>query len=129
MRQKLKQARMKAGMKQRETAIAIGVSEHMYKAIEAGKREGKGRIWDALEALFKTPQRELRENDTGSNSNTGEEPVEAWKNPAIAAAELSEVSPSVMVSGALDLQDGRADTEEGRRVLELAKAVCGSALG
>jgi DNA-binding XRE family transcriptional regulator len=64
MRQKLKATRQKAGMKQRETAIAIGVSERMYQQIEAGTREGKGRIWDALETIFKTPQRELRKNDT-----------------------------------------------------------------
>jgi putative transcriptional regulator len=38
MRQKLKQARMKAGMKQRETAIAVGISERTYQRIEAGER-------------------------------------------------------------------------------------------
>jgi DNA-binding XRE family transcriptional regulator len=70
MRRKLKHARVKAGMKQKETAIAVGVSERMYQQIEAGKREGKGRIWDALETLFQTPQRQLRENDTQSNCNT-----------------------------------------------------------
>jgi hypothetical protein len=43
MRQILKQARIKAGIKQKETVIAIGVSK------------GKGHIWDALETLFNTP--------------------------------------------------------------------------
>ena len=129
MRQILKQARIKAGMKQKETAKAIGVSERYYQHIENGTREGKGRIWDALEALFQTSQRQLRENDTKTNSNTDKEAVKSRKAHAVAAAELSEVSPSVMVKAALDLQDGRADTEEGRRVLELSRAVCGPALG
>jgi DNA-binding XRE family transcriptional regulator len=126
MRQKLNCAREEAGITQRETATAIGVSERMYQHIENGTREGKGYIWDALEALFeyKIPQRELRENDTQPNFNTtGKE------DPAVAAAELSEVAPSVMVKAALDLQDGRADTPEGRRVLELMEAVGGAALG
>jgi DNA-binding XRE family transcriptional regulator len=63
MRQKLKTARKNAGMKQKEIATAIGISESMYKAIETGTREGKGAIWDKLEALFdfKVHQRELRE--------------------------------------------------------------------
>jgi DNA-binding XRE family transcriptional regulator len=95
MRQKLKTARKKTGMKQRETSIAIGVSERMYRAIENGKREGKGYIWDALEALFKTPQRELRENTAHTNSNTDKEAVEALENPVV-AADLSEVCPALL---------------------------------
>jgi transcriptional regulator with XRE-family HTH domain len=129
MRQILKQARIKAGMKQKETAIAIGVSERYYQHIENGTREGKGRIWDALEALFQTSQRQLRENDTKSNSNTEKEAVEACKTPAVAAAELSEVPSSVMVRAAEDLEDGKADTEEGRKVLELIQVLCEAALG
>jgi transcriptional regulator with XRE-family HTH domain len=69
-------------MKQKETAIAIGVSERYYQHIENGTREGKGHIWDALEALFQTSQRQLRENDTESNSNT-EETVEPSKAPLV----------------------------------------------
>jgi transcriptional regulator with XRE-family HTH domain len=61
MRQKLKFARENAGRKQREIAAEIGISERYYQHIENGTREGKGYIWDALETLFKTPQRELRE--------------------------------------------------------------------
>jgi DNA-binding XRE family transcriptional regulator len=95
MRLKLKQARIKAGMKQKETAIAIGVSERMYRAIENGTREGKGRIWDTLEALLKTPQRELREN-TQPNSNTDKEDVKVREHPAVAAVPL-EVSSGVAI--------------------------------
>jgi transcriptional regulator with XRE-family HTH domain len=77
-------------MKQRETAIAIGVSERYYQHIENGTREGKGRIWDALETLLKTPQRQLRENITQPNSNTDKEDVRTGKDPDIAAAEVSK---------------------------------------
>jgi transcriptional regulator with XRE-family HTH domain len=72
MRQTLKIARKEAGIKQRETASAIGISLRYYQDREAGEREGRGRIWDALEALFDVPQRKLRENYTQRNSNTNE---------------------------------------------------------
>jgi DNA-binding XRE family transcriptional regulator len=63
MRYKLKAARKRAGKTQKEMATAISISERMYQEIEAGRREGKGAIWDKLEALFdfKVHQRELRE--------------------------------------------------------------------
>jgi hypothetical protein len=69
----------------------------MYQQLEAGKREGKGHIWDALEALFdfKISQRELREN-TQPNSNTDKEDVKAREHPAVAAVP-SEVSPGVAI--------------------------------
>jgi DNA-binding XRE family transcriptional regulator len=60
MRQTLKEARAKADKTQKEIATAIGISESMYKAIEAGNREGKGYIWDKLQDLFGIDQRELR---------------------------------------------------------------------
>jgi DNA-binding XRE family transcriptional regulator len=72
MRQNLRQARKNTDKTQKETAITIGISERMYQDIEAGTREGKGRIWDALEALFDTPQRQLRENDTQQDSSTND---------------------------------------------------------
>jgi hypothetical protein len=52
----------------------------------------------------------------------------AEESPTVAAAKLSEVTPGVMVAAALDLQDGRADTPEGRMVLELMEAIGGAAL-
>jgi transcriptional regulator with XRE-family HTH domain len=72
MRQILKITRQKTGLKQKEIAIAIGISERMYRAIENGTREGKGVIWDKLEALFdfKIPQRQLRENNIQKNCST-----------------------------------------------------------
>ena len=71
MRQTLKQARKAANKTQKETATAIGISERMYQDIENSRREGKGRIWDALEALFNTPQRELREPTTKAAPTDG----------------------------------------------------------
>lgn len=63
MRINLKQARNTASKTQKEIATAIGISERYYQHLEQGTREGKGYIWDALEALFKISQRELRKND------------------------------------------------------------------
>ena len=61
MRQKLKAARIATGKTQKETATTIGISERYYQHLETGTREGKGRYWDKLEALFGLPQRQLRE--------------------------------------------------------------------
>jgi hypothetical protein len=85
------------------------------------------------------PRRNPEENDKGNFSTemgkgaisvvtTTDDGVKKEEDPAVAAAELSEVTPSVMVKAALDLQDGRADTEEGRMVLELMEATGGAAL-
>lgn len=62
MRQTLKLARTKSGMTQLQTAAAVEISERYYQHIEAGTREGKGQLWDQLEALFRVPQRQLRQN-------------------------------------------------------------------
>jgi len=40
----------------------LGISERMYRYIEAGTRNGNYVIWDELEDLFKISQRQLREN-------------------------------------------------------------------
>ena len=63
MRQILKQAREQAGATQKEIADKLGVSERYYQHIESGTREGKGWLWDELEALFQIPQRQLREDN------------------------------------------------------------------
>ena len=52
MRQILKRAREQAGATQREIADKLGVSERYYRHIELGSREGKGWLWDELEALY-----------------------------------------------------------------------------
>lgn len=130
MRQILKQAREQAGATQREIADKLGVSERYYQHIESGTREGKGWLWDELEALFGIPQRQLREDDaqddyTAPGSRAGMDQAEAVQ----AAAELSEVSSSEMVRAALDFSDGRADTPAGRRVLDLMQTTAGAVMG
>ena len=61
MRKNLKEARIKAGMTQRQVAIYLGISERYYQHIEAGQRNGDFILWDMLEDLFNIHQRVLRE--------------------------------------------------------------------
>ena len=66
MREKLRQARIAAGMTQAETAARLIVSTRYYQKLEFGERTGRAPLWDALEDLFKVPQRELREDAADS---------------------------------------------------------------
>lgn len=59
-REKLKEARQKAGMTQKEVAEYLVISERYYKQIEAGQRTGDFTLWDMLEDLFSVHQRQLR---------------------------------------------------------------------
>ena len=130
MRQILKQAREQAGATQKEIANKLGVSEVYYRFIEAGSREGKGWLWDELEALFGIPQRQLREDDAQDDYTAPDPRTGAGMKEAVqAAAELAEVSSSEMVRAALDFTDGRADTPAGRRVLDLMQTTAGAVMG
>jgi len=60
MRDGLKIIREDRGLTQGQVVTSIGCSIRMYRFIEAGQREGKGWIWDALQDLFGVNQRELR---------------------------------------------------------------------
>ncbi len=60
MRQKLKEARQKAGMTQQQVADKLGVSLVYYQKIEQGTRTGDFEIWDTLEDIFSLHQKELR---------------------------------------------------------------------
>ena len=60
MRQRLKEARQKAGMTQQQVADYLGISLVYYQKIEQGTRTGDFEIWDRLEDLFNLHQRELR---------------------------------------------------------------------
>ena len=60
MRENLKAARLAAGRTQQETADILGISLRYYQNIEKGERDGCYDIWDSLEDLFSTHQRELR---------------------------------------------------------------------
>ena len=59
-RERLREARKAAGMTQQQVADRLGISLRYYQNIEAGDRTGDFEIWDALEDLFSTHQRELR---------------------------------------------------------------------
>lgn len=61
MREKLKEARKKAGMTQQQMADKIEVSLNYYQKIEAGQRTGDFQIWDTLEDITGIHQRILRE--------------------------------------------------------------------
>ena len=61
MRENLRNARKAANMTQGQVAEKLGISERYYRFIEAGTRGGDFEIWDALEDLFNTHQKLLRE--------------------------------------------------------------------
>lgn len=61
MRKKLKEARQRAGMTQKQVAEYLGMTERAYQRIESGERIGTIETWDLLEDLFKIHQRILRE--------------------------------------------------------------------
>lgn len=61
MREKLKEARQKAGMTQQQMADRLHINLRHYKAIEYGERLGSIDLWDSLEDLFGINQRKLRE--------------------------------------------------------------------
>ena len=61
MRQRLKNERLAAKLKQKQIAELVGIKQRHYQHLEAGTREGRAYIWDALEALFGVDQKTLRE--------------------------------------------------------------------
>ncbi len=60
-REKLKEARKKAGMTQQEVADKLEIGLRHYKKIESGESLGSILIWDSLEDIFNVHQRKLRE--------------------------------------------------------------------
>ena len=70
MRKKLKEARLKKGLTQKQVAEQLGISETYYQYIEYGKRTGDFEIWDALEDLFNVHQRKLRELSSSRHDTT-----------------------------------------------------------
>lgn len=61
MRKKLKEARQRAGMTQKQVAEYLKINPRYYKKIESGNMIGAIHLWDSLEDLFGIHQRQLRE--------------------------------------------------------------------
>lgn len=124
----LKTIREQKQLTQTEVALKAGISLRAYQNYEANLRVPNVYVATAIakalkssvETLFKIPQRQLRENDAQANCTTPDRDL--------AAARLADVPSETMILAAQDLEDGHADTDEGRKVLNLAKAVCGPAL-
>lgn len=52
MRQRLKEARLNAGLTQEKMAEMLGISLRHYKYIESGKTQGAIGLWDQMEDMF-----------------------------------------------------------------------------
>ena len=124
----LRLRRLELDMTQAQVAKTINCNKGTYANIESGKRDPSLKTAKRIACALGSTVDVLFSNTIHQNCTTEGETVKPNKTPAVAAAELSEVLPSVLVRAAEDLQDGRADTEEGRKVLELLKTVCGTAL-
>jgi DNA-binding XRE family transcriptional regulator len=116
-------------MTQAQVAKVINCNKGTYANIESGKRDPSLKTAKRIACALRSTVDALFINTTHPNSNTDKEDVRTGKDPDIAAAELSEIPSSAMVKASKDLRDGRADTKEGRKVLELSQAVCGPAMG
>ena len=51
------------------SATYLGMKTTSYQRIEAGTRKGDIELWDALEDLFKVPQRQLRATEKEPDGN------------------------------------------------------------
>ena len=132
---KLRQERINRGWTLAFVAQHIGLTPTAIHDIEKSKQRPSYDVLVKLEDLFQKSHRYLLSqventiHDDYNNSEGGEAiETNAREASLVAAAQLSEVPASVMVAASLDLRDGRADTAEGRRVLELMRQTGGSAL-
>ncbi len=60
-RERLKEARQKAGMTQQQMADKLDIGLRHYKKIESGETLGSIPLWDDIEDILKINQRVLRE--------------------------------------------------------------------
>lgn len=61
MRERLREARIRAGLTQQQVADRLQITLVYYQKIEQGTRTGDFAIWDALEDITRIHQRVLRE--------------------------------------------------------------------
>lgn len=66
-RDRLRNARLDAGMTQQQVADHLDIGVRYYQKIESGDRLGDIRLWDDLEDLFGVHQRTLREISQGGD--------------------------------------------------------------
>ena len=123
--------RLKRGWTQGYVGQCVGVSKVSIHEIETGKQHPSYGVLLKLLKLFDVEHKNLTQlfapvEETQENSNMEGEEQEII--PEVAAAELSEITSSSMVRAAADFRDGKADTAEGRRVLELMRQTGGAAL-
>ena len=74
-RERLKEARQKAGMTQQQIADELGLNLRHYQKIEYGEIGGSFEVWDALEDMLGIHQRILRE--IGGNCHAPKESQQA----------------------------------------------------
>lgn len=74
MRKRLKEARQRTGMTQKQVAEYLGITVRAYQQIEAGEYQGKIEHWDSLEDLFSIHQRRLRELFPVANKKVNSSP-------------------------------------------------------
>jgi len=60
MRRNLIEARQAVGLTQKELGALVKVSDKTISHLEHGRSNGRVTLWDRLEHVLKTPQRELR---------------------------------------------------------------------
>lgn len=118
------QKRKEYKLKQEEVASFLEITNRHYQALEAGTSDGSVKIWQLLAQKFNCTIDSLLEQriDDIQQDFTTE------KDSTLAAARLADVPSEDMVLAERDLRDGHADTDEGRRVLGLMRAVGGMAL-
>lgn len=66
-RDRLRNARLDAGMTQQQVADHLGISLRNYQKMESGELLGRIASWDALEDLFGVNQRTLRQIGQGDS--------------------------------------------------------------
>lgn len=124
----IRKERQELGMKQREVGQIIGVSKVAIHDIETGKQKPSYDVLVKLENLFGKTHRYLLAQEGDESQGNFNTTSNSGGSHSIAAAELSEVKSSEMVKASEDLQDGRADTPEGEKVLRLMRQTGGAAL-
>lgn len=106
----------------------VGVTKVSIYDIETGKSKPSYDVLLKLLKLFSVDHEELSQlflpvETTQTNSTTPQAPEDI----DLAATQLADMTSTDVMLGARDLQDGTADTEHGKKLLDLTKKVTGKA--